>query len=202
MTRTQLTIVLIAVLNVFAVPARAATLSLAPGTISVMPSGSFSIDLVIAGLGDLDAPSVGDFDIDVGFDPLALSLIGFDLGTELGDLTLGEAIDVSFGEIAAGLVNVAQVSFLSDAELNTTQPDTFVLATFEFTVSGLAGGESTVIDIASVWSLGDALGNPIPVTQVSSAVVTAIPVPAALWGFAAGIAWLAGMSNRRCAARR
>ena len=176
--------------------AGAATLSIEPGAVTVNPGATFSVDLVISGLGDGSSPSVGDFDIDIGFDPLDLGLVGIALGSGLGDLGLGEAIDVSFGEVLPGVANVAEVSFLADDELDAMQPDTFVLATLEFMAIGLGAGDTAGIDILAVFSLGDALGDPIAVDGLSGAVVTAIPLPGALWLFACAVFALSGMKRR------
>jgi len=163
-----------AMAGLYSLNASAATLSLEPSAISVAPGSGFSIDLAVSGLGNAGAPSVGAFDINIGFDPSALGLVGISLGLELGDVSLGEAIDVSLGEFAPGMANVAEVSFLTVAELDALQPDTFLLATLDFMVTGLDTGNSTVIDINGVLSLGDSLGNPISIDSVSGTLVTAL----------------------------
>jgi hypothetical protein len=172
--------------------ANAATISLIPAAADVRPGDAITIDVVIAGLVDNVAPSLGDFDIDIGFDPAALGFVSYTLGTELGGP--GEALDVSFGLYAPGGVNVAQVSLLTVSELDLNQPDTFVLATLAFDVLALAPGETTAIDIAGVFALGDANGNPLPVDGTSGTILTgvpaAIPLPGALWLFGCAVATL------------
>lgn len=177
--------------------AGAATLSLVPATTTVVSGSAFSVDLVISGLGDGIAPSLGDFDVDIGFDPLALVWLGSSLGTELGDLGLGEAFDASFGEVLPGVVNIAEVSFLTVGELDGSQSDSFVLATLDFMV--LAAGGTTPIDILSVLSLGDALGDPVAVDGIGGSIVTvtAIPLPAAVWLLACAIGMLPVTRSRR-----
>ena len=101
---------------VIALPATATTISLIPSAADVRPGDTVSLDLVIAGLVDGAAPSLGDFDIDLSFDPAALGFQGYTLGTALGGP--GEALDVSFGFFPPGGVNVAQVSLLTVDELN------------------------------------------------------------------------------------
>jgi hypothetical protein len=87
----------------------------------------------------------------LGFDPGALSFLGYDLGSFLGDLGLVEAVDYSWGDVGGGTVNLAEVSLLDAAScvscippyLDDIQPDTFVLATLDFLVDTLPPGTST-----------------------------------------------------------
>lgn len=174
------------------VPAGAASLTILPSSTLVTPGGAFAVDLVVSGLGDAAAPSVGAFDIDIGFDPTDLTLIGVTLGTALGDVGLGEALDASFGHYLPGVINIAEVSFLAPATLDAAQPDSFVLATLAFAATGMAAGDTTTLGILTVLSLGDALGDPLTADALTGATVTAIPVPAAVWLFAGALAALAG----------
>lgn len=178
--------------------AGAATLSFAPSAITAVSGSTFAVELVISGLGDGDAPSLGDFDIHIGFDPFALDWVASSLGTALGDVGLGEALDVSFGEVAPGLVNIAEVSFLTVGELNGLQSDSFVIATLDFMVLA-PPGTSTPIDILGVLSLGDAAGDSIVVDGVSGSIVsvTAIPLPAAAWLFASALGIVSLARSRR-----
>lgn len=166
-----------------AAPATAATLSLLPAASDATPGSTLLLDVVVAGLGDAAAPSLAAFDFDIGFDPAVLSLDEVSFGGFLGDMALGEALDVSFGELAPGLVNVAEVSFLAGGTLDALQPDGFVLATLSFTVGALAGGQTTVVEFAAVAGLADGAAMPLPVDATNGAVVTGtvIPLPAALW---------------------
>lgn len=174
--------------------ASAATVSVLPATTTVTPGGSVSIDLFIDGLGDTSAPALGDFDIDITFDAGALTLTGYTLGGALGDPGTGEALDVSFGEYLVGTLNIAEVSLLTPGELEGSQPAGFVLATIEFTATGLAAGDSTSLDIGAVFALGDATGSPVVLDTTSGATITAVvPAPAAVWLFATALLAAAGM---------
>lgn len=177
--------------------AHAASLSLVPGAVTTTPGGTFSINLVVTGLGDGGAPSLGAFDLDIGFNPADLSLVGVTLQAQLGDVGLGEALDVSFGTLAPGWLNIAEVSLLSVGELDSLQGDTVILAALEFAASGLGAGDTTTVSILDVWSLGDAQGDPIPVESLGGAVVTAIPVPAALWLMVGAISCLGLVQSAR-----
>lgn len=171
--------------------APAVTLSLQPDNQSVTGGASFSVDLLVSGLGDTEAPALGDFEVDIVLDPSALSFSGYALGAMLGEVSLLESLDVSFGEVAPGRINLAQVSLLPIAELEALQTASFVLATLTFSASGLLPGESTAIDIASVLALGDAAGNPLAVDSLGGATVSAVPLPAAIWLLGAGLLSLA-----------
>lgn len=161
--------------------AGATTISLVPAAADVRPGDVVVIDVLIEGLGANVAPALGDFDIDIAFDPAALGFVSYTLGTGLGGP--GEALDVSFGFFPPGGVNIAQVSLLTADELNLSQPDTFVLATLAFDVIALAPGETTSIDISGVFALGDADGSPLTLDGTSGTVLTgipAVPLPGAL----------------------
>jgi hypothetical protein len=170
-------------------PVSAVTISLVPAAADVVPGQIIALDLVISGLGLGTAPSVGDFDIDLGFDPAALQFTNYVLGEALGNPGTFEALDVSFGEFGAGGVNVAEVSLLDAAVLDATQPDTFVLATLAFLVTGLGAGDATTVSVDLVYALGDALGDPIAVDASGDAVLTgvAVALPSALWLLASGL---------------
>lgn len=175
-------------------PAAAATLSLLPASADVQPGEVVSLDLVISGLGFEQAPSLGDFDIDLGFDPAALDFVDYTLGGMLGQPGTLQAIDVSFGLFAPGGVNVAEVSLLPAALLDVTQPDSFVLATLDFLITGLGVGARTTVSIDLVFALGDGLGDPIAVDATNDAMFTGavtIPLPGAFGLFVSALALLA-----------
>lgn len=171
--------------------ASAASLSLQPELQTVTSGSSFSVNLVISGLGDGTAPALGDFEVNIAFDPAALSFSDYVLGPLLGDSDAFEALDVSVGAAGFGVVNIAEVSLLSVAELTAMQPSGFVLATLQFTASGLSPGDSTVLDIASVPALGDASGSPLTVEALSGTTISAVPLPAAAWLLGAALLTLA-----------
>ena len=176
--------------------AHAATVSLEPATASAAPGSTVSLSLVVSGLGDLVASSLADFDIDIGFDASALTFAGYSLGTALGDTGTGEALDVSFGLFSPGVVNIAQVSFLTPGELDALQGDTVVVATLDFVLSGLAAGATTSVDVAGVFALGDTAGGGIPLDGTAGALVTAIPLPAAVWLLGGALLFLRPFAGR------
>jgi hypothetical protein len=140
---------------------------------------SISFDLIISGLGDFTADTLGTFDISVGFDTSALSFSSYSLGGLLGDVSLVEALDASSG-VLGGIVNVAEVSLLSGLALDALQPDLFTLATLNFNVINLAEGVTTQLSVLQGAVLGDVSGGSLAVTEFGSASVEAIPVPGTL----------------------
>jgi hypothetical protein len=164
-------------------PAGAVTLALVPSAVAVAVGGNFDLDLVVGGLGDGVAPSLGGFDVALSFDSDLLSLDSVQLGALLGDENAFESFsDVVF---ATGSVSIAQTSFLDALVLDGIQPASFTIASLSFTA--IAAGTSAV-GFASA-SLADAFGAPLQVT-VAGARVNAggvIPEPSAslLFGFGA-----------------
>jgi hypothetical protein len=90
-----------------------------------------TVDLLITGL---DATGVQDivsaFDLDVRYDPAILELTGVTFGPGLSTGTVASLQDYAS---TPGVIDLAEVSFLTDAELAATQPGSFILATLAFT---------------------------------------------------------------------
>ena len=170
--------------------ARAAVIHLLPPNISVSPGSTVILDLTIS---DLGGATVGDFDVDIGFDPAALTFQGVTLGTALGDVGAGEAIDFGSGLLLPGLVNVVEVSLLAPAALAALQSPPFSLALLEFEVSSLAAGKSTLVEILQVNALGDSGGIALAVANLEHSTLrrpSASPVPEP----ATGLLFLSGAS--------
>ncbi len=179
--------------------AGAVVLSLEPSSQNAAPGDSVSLDLVISGLGNGGPDSLGDFDIDIGFDTSALIFTSYSLGNSLGDLGAGEAVDFSGGDLG-GTVNLAEVSLLFPFELDALQTDTFTLATLNFDVYMLDPGTSTTVDISTVWALGDGFGLPLTVDAANSAVIrnaAGVPEPSVLALVALGLTGVGFASRRR-----
>lgn len=158
-----------------------------------------SFDLNISGLGDLSAPSLGAFDISVGFDPTRLSFTGYSLGDSLGRVDLFEALDFSGGD-TGGAVNLTEVSLLATAVLDALQFSDFILATLIFNVDDLAAGESTELSTLPGAILSDALGARLQVSEFGTASVRGaedVPVPGTpLLFLAAMIGWMSARRTR------
>jgi hypothetical protein len=175
-------------------PARAVSLSLSPALITASGS-SFSVDLVIAGLGAAGAPSVGAFDVDVAFDPGFLSFGGASFGAALGSIP-GDALTSVLS--SAGLVDLAELSLLLPPQLDALQPaDSFALATLSFNVLPSSLGATALSFGSSL--ISDAFGRALVVesaTGASVALAPAIPEPSAFLVFAVGLAALSRGSWR------
>ena len=193
-------------------PVSAVVLSLEPDVAAVGVGDPLAVSLVVDGLTAGGPDSLGDFDVDVAFDPAALSFTGLTLGASLGDPGLFEALDFSQGDLGGGRVNVAESSLLeADSAscvlcvapfLDELQGSRFTLATLTFDVALLAPGATTAISIDAVNALGDAFGQPLPLDAARGAVVTgtqppvAVSAPGTLLLLAGGLGLLVGRRPR------
>lgn len=168
--------------------AGAVDLSVIPATTSALIGDTVPVELVVSGLGDLAAPSLGAYDIDLSFDGGVLSLLDVAFGAHLDVLGLGSMQETTTG---AGMVNVFELSLDDAADLDSLQPGSFTLATLTFQVT--APGYSALS--LAVNSLADAAGDELSVNLVDSAV-TAVPEPSS------GLLMLLGLLSVGLAARR
>src|SRR5690349_9097493 len=114
------------------VPVWAASISwdLVPSAVTVFQGQSVTADVVISGKAVGSAPSIGAIDFDVTFDPTILSPTNVTFGPFLGNPGLFEALtDFKF---LPGVVDFAEASLLSPAQLDTVQPASFSIATLSF----------------------------------------------------------------------
>jgi len=176
--KTMWAALLLAVLLIWSVSVQAATLSFTPSSQSVINGGSVDVSVVVSGLGDGAADSLGAYDLNVSFDSALLSYTGIVFGDPVnGDqLNLGGSGTYTAATPAAGQVNLVQLSFDSVALLNAAQADSFVLAVLSFDAIDL--GDSLMGFSGVV--LSDAGGANLA-ASTTAGNISVIPVPAAFW---------------------
>jgi MYXO-CTERM domain-containing protein len=153
------------------------TVSVTPVTQNVALGSPVEVTLQIAGLGDLQAPSLGVLDLNVTFDPTVLSFAS----AVFGDPSLGDELDptgsgnvINFILTSPDSVELFDLSLDSSSDLNSLQPSGFVLAQLIF--NSTAPGTSS-LDV-SINTLGDADGNSLSADiQNGTAQVSAVPEP-------------------------
>lgn len=112
-----------------ALPVHAITLSLAGPATPVAMGESFTIDVEVSDLGD---GIVSAFDLDIVFDADLFTADDVAFGAMLG----GPDDSSSGAAIAAGRVDLFELSFLSDMALADLQGDSLILATLFVTAAG------------------------------------------------------------------
>lgn len=136
MKKGALVWLLVGVVSLLAsVPALALTIGFSPSTKSVNVGDAFSIDVVVS---KTQNEIVSAYDLDVSYNPSIITATNVTFGTFLG----GDPLFQNFN-ITSGLIDFAEVSLLSDAELLALQPGIFSLATLFFTAD--AKGTSPLI---------------------------------------------------------
>ncbi|MFN0125186.1 MAG: cohesin domain-containing protein [Verrucomicrobiales bacterium] len=135
--------------------ATAATVSFNPSSQTVGVGDTATVQLVVSGLGDGTSPSLGAWAVSFDYDPAVVSFSSATFGTGL-DLGIFGSLQFLDGSVS-GNVLLDEVSFEDSADLNAAQPDSFVLATINFTA--LAPGSSplslTLVDLSD--ELGESL---------------------------------------------
>jgi len=177
--------------------AEAVAVNFVPPVQDVALGDPTTVAIEISGLGDLTAPSLGSFDIDVNFNSgiLAFASVTF------GDPILGDQLDlgVSGSIIAAtagtGVVNISQLSLEATQDLEDFQASAFTLVTLTFATIGIGTSPLTL----SVNSLRDAVGFPLEASIGSGSVTVnaAVPAPHGAVLLISGLAALAAASRRR-----
>lgn len=160
--------------------ASATTLSISPSGQNVNLGQPTAVDVLIAGLGNGVAPSLGAFEIEIGFDESRLALTDVVFSDLLGDIGIDADVSATPTPSTVGLFGF---SFLFADELALLQGDRFVLATLSFDT--IAVGAANVQGISTF--LSDGLGLELTLDQpINDAVITIaapmqIPQPSVAW---------------------
>jgi len=192
--------VLLALGAAIAAPASAVTIGFAPGTQGVALGDAAQVDLVFS---DLGGEIISAYDLDLTYDPTVLAATGVTFSTALGDELFFEsfnAVDLS----SPGVVDLAQLSLLSDADLAALQPgDSVAVATLYFDAIGAGTAEFGFVfdEFNDVKGLG---GGVLPIVEepgsitVGSPTEAPIPEPSAALLFVAGAALVHRRVRWRC----
>ena len=184
---------IVAALSLFVVgTASAATIGFSPASQTVAVGDFLSVDLVIS---DLGGEIVSAYDLDVVYDASILSAVSVSFGPLLGDELLFEVFN-DYDLSVPGLVDLAQLSLLSDAQLLALQGgDSFVLATLGFDAVGL--GTSSLDFVFDAFNdIKGMNAQPLEIVAQSGAA-SAVPEPSAAVVFALGAAVVAAGIRRR-----
>lgn len=159
----------------------ASAVSASPLTLDFVPQPSIPeqlvVDIVLSGLPPGGPPSLGGFELVVGFDPATLLPLTVDFGPFLGDPASLEAL-IDF-DVLPGALNLAEASLLSPAGLDLLQPASFLLATLTF--ERLGGRAPPLVVINSVFS--DTFGDVIkPEMPEPGAALLFVAAGLGLWG--------------------
>ena len=138
---------------------------------------------------DTEVPSeiVSAFDLDVIYDSAVISATGVSFGALLGDLVSFEA-QTRANTSVSGIVDFAEISFLSDTELGSLQPGDFTLATLSFRAIDL-GTSSLSFDLDPQFGTNVVGLNTTTLTldSIGNARISIVPVPGTMLLLASGL---------------
>ena len=187
-SRLRNALLVLSLLALSAPQAKAATISIIPAGTSADVGDIVTIDIVASGLGaPASAPSLGTYDLTLGFDPLVVSFVDVEWGSGLDVLGLGSIRDLLPG---LDVLDIFELSLDSAADLDLLQPSSFLLARLRF----LAIGEGSSPLLLSANALSDAGGGDIPADTQDGRI--RVPEPLS------GVLLLLGVASARVRAVR
>jgi hypothetical protein len=190
-------IVLVSCLLYYPFILHATLISFNPSTQNVVLGNSFAVDLNISGLGDYSPESLGAYDLDILFDPAIIAFQNVVFGTGL-DIWGFSANPRDAVISSPGILDIYEVSFDTEDDLNNFQAGSFTLATLTF--GTLTPGTSLLNILLN--DLSDASGYLSLASDIEngSATVTStapIPEPATLLLFSAGLMGFGILTRKR-----
>ena len=163
-------------------------LSISPQSQTDPIGSAVQVQVAVSGLGHNAAPSLGAYDFNIAFNPAVLSFSSL----TFGDSIKGDQLDLShigsisgFSIPATGQVEVFEISLDAATLLDSSQADSFILTTLQFTT--VTAGSSSLLPSAN--SVSDSQGSSLnTVLQPARIIVTATPEPStfALFSLALG----------------
>ena len=125
--------------------ASAISINIVPSTQTVQNGDAVSADVVISGLTSANE-IVSAYELNIGYDASILDATSVTFGSYLDDLSFPGFSLQDYDLSVSGIVNFAELSLLSDADLAAQQLGSFVLATLNFDAIGV--GNSTLAFIS------------------------------------------------------
>lgn len=145
--------------------ATAITLEFSPNNQTSNLGSQVMFDLVIADLGNNIAPSLGEFDITLGFDSSIIAFESLEFGEQLNQASSTFAFR---GEtlVNSNALNLFEISGELSSDLIQLQPSSFTLATFAFDSIGVGTSELTLDNVI----LGDETGSSLSFLSESGSI--------------------------------
>jgi ABC-type thiamin/hydroxymethylpyrimidine transport system permease subunit len=178
-------------------PAAAIRIGFVPVAQTVGLGANVAVDVVVSGLeaggGD---EIVAAFDLDVSYDPLVVAATGVSFGSALGALGLEVLTGFDLATLP-GVVDLAALSLLADADLAALQGDSITLATLQFSAVALGTSALVLLPAAPFGIDVKGAANAILTFEtVETGAIHVVPEPSTLLLLAAG---LLGLARRRSA---
>ncbi len=166
-----------------------------PASQTFSPFSPGSVSIQVSGLGDKQPPSLGDYDLNLNYNPAVLTPTSF----VFGDPVQGDQLALNGGSpynasnfTTPGSANIQELSFNSANTLDTQQAGTFLLGTLFFT-TGAPGGATPLT--FTINAFGDSQGADLPVTLDTGSItvsgVASVPEPSSVFLTLAGFTLLA-----------